>query len=65
MSGLILTRRPGEAIKIGKNVTVTILGYKGNQVRVNVDAPRDIAVDREEIRANKQNEPGFQAGEVK
>jgi carbon storage regulator len=65
MSGLILTRRPGEAIKIGKNVTVTVLGMKGNQVRVNVDAPKNISVDREEIRVNKDQEPGFAPGEVK
>jgi carbon storage regulator len=65
MSGLILTRRSGEAIKIGKNVTVTILRMKGNQVRVNVDAPREISVDREEMRVKKDQEPGFDPGEVK
>jgi carbon storage regulator len=46
---LILTRRVGETIMIGDNVTVTILGAKGNQARVGVNAPKDIAVHREEI----------------
>jgi carbon storage regulator len=46
---LILTRRVGEAVMIGNDVTVTILGVKGNQVRVGVNAPRDVAVHREEI----------------
>jgi carbon storage regulator len=46
---LILTRRTGETIMIGDNVTVTILGAKANQARVGVNAPKDIAVHREEI----------------
>ena len=46
---LILTRRVGESIKIGDKVTITVLGVKGNQVRIGVDAPRDVAVHREEI----------------
>lgn len=46
---LILTRRVGETIMIGDSVTVTILGVKGNQVRVGVNAPKDVAVHREEI----------------
>ena len=46
---LILTRRVGETLMIGDEVTVTILGVKGNQVRVGVNAPRDVAVHREEI----------------
>jgi carbon storage regulator len=46
---LILTRRVGESIMIGDNVTVTVLGVKGNQVRIGVDAPKDVAVHREEI----------------
>lgn len=46
---LILTRRIGETLKVGDNVDVTILGIKGNQVRVGVKAPDDVSVHREEI----------------
>jgi carbon storage regulator len=46
---LILTRRVGETMMIGDSVTVTILGVKGNQVRVGINAPKDVAVHREEI----------------
>lgn len=46
---LILTRRVGETVMIGSDVTVTVLGVKGNQVRIGVNAPRDVAVHREEI----------------
>jgi carbon storage regulator len=46
---LILTRRVGETLMIGNDVTVTVLGVKGNQVRIGVNAPRDVAVHREEI----------------
>jgi carbon storage regulator len=46
---LILTRRVGETLMIGETVSVTVLGVKGNQVRIGINAPKDVAVHREEI----------------
>ena len=46
---LILTRRVGESLMVGDEITVTVLGVKGNQVRIGVNAPRDVSVHREEI----------------
>ena len=46
---LILTRRAGETVMIGSDVTITVLGVKGNQVRIGINAPKDVAVHREEI----------------
>jgi carbon storage regulator len=53
---LILTRRVGETLMIGDEVTVTVLGVKGNQVRIGVNAPKDVSVHREEIYERIKNE---------
>ena len=61
---LILTRRVGETVMIGNDVTVTVLGVKGNQVRIGVNAPKDVAVHREEIyeRIKREEDQDPQSG---
>lgn len=58
---LILTRRMGESIRIGDNVTITVLGVKGSQIRIGVDAPREVEVHREEIYQRVHNEDDQEA----
>jgi carbon storage regulator len=53
---LILTRRVGESLMIGDEITMTVLGVKGNQIRIGVNAPKDVAVHREEIYLRIQQE---------
>ncbi len=60
---LILTRRVGETVMIGNDVTVTVLGVKGNQVRIGINAPKSVAVHREEIYERIQREQQGQGGE--
>jgi carbon storage regulator len=64
---LILTRRVGEVLKIGDDISLTVLGIKGHQVRVGIDAPKEISVHREEIywRTKNKNQDKINAADVK
>jgi carbon storage regulator len=68
---LILTRRAGESVLIGDDVAITVLGVKGNQVRIGVKAPKSVAVHREEIserirqESQKADEPGDAGGPLR
>ncbi len=59
---LILTRRVGETLMVGDDVTVTVLGVKGNQVRIGVNAPKNVAVHREEIYERIKDEQSGKEG---
>ncbi len=60
---LILTRRAGETLMIGDEVSITVLGVKGNQVRIGVNAPKHVSVHREEIYQRIQREKSQKSGE--
>ncbi|MBJ7552342.1 carbon storage regulator CsrA [Marinomonas ostreistagni] len=60
---LILTRRVGETLMVGDEVSVTVLGVKGNQVRIGINAPKDVSVHREEIYLRIQKEQDGQSSE--
>jgi len=53
---LILTRRPGESVKIGDDITITVLGVRGNQLRLGFTAPQNVTVHREEVYERIQSE---------
>ena len=63
---LILTRRVGETVMIGDDIAVTVLGVKGNQVRVGVNAPKEVSVHREEIyeRIKREEQTGISSRRV-
>ncbi len=60
---LILTRRAGETVMVGSDITITVLGVKGNQVRIGINAPKDVAVHREEIYERIQSEKSAKESE--
>ena len=60
---LILTRRAGETVMVGSDITITVLGVKGNQVRIGINAPKDVAAHREEIYERIQSEKAAERAE--
>jgi len=60
---LILTRRAGETVMVRSDITITVLGVKGNQVRIGINAPKEVAVHREEIYERIQSEKNAGDGE--
>jgi carbon storage regulator len=60
---LIVTRRAGETVMVGSDITITVLGVKGNQVRIGINAPKDVAVHREEIYERIQSEKAAEQAE--
>ena len=60
---LILTRRAGETVMVGCDITITVLGVKGYQVRIGINAPKDVAVHREEIYERIQSEKAAEKAE--
>ena len=61
---LILTRRPQESIRVGDEVTITVLAVEGAKVRIGISAPRHISVDREEVHERKQRDARPEGGET-
>ncbi len=59
---LILTRRAGESVMVGSDITITVLGVKGTQVRIGINAPKEVAVHREEIYERIQSEKNAEKG---
>ena len=60
---LILSRRAGETVMVGSDITITVLGVKGNQVRIGINAPKEVAVHREEIYERIQSEKAAERAE--
>ena len=58
-----MTRRVGEALKLGEDITVTVLGVRGNQVRIGIDAPKPVAIQREEIYSTAINDRTLKIGD--
>lgn len=62
---LVLSRRLGETLVIGDDIKITVLGIQGGQIRFGIDAPKDVQVDREEVRIKKDNDPTYNQARTK